>query len=119
MAFSGQLSDAEILAICRRFMEGIPVNDTTLALDVISRVGPGGHFMEAEHTLEQLRAGALWEAKVSNTYTSKQWEELGSPSVLVQASKRADDLLSTHQPKLLNRETLQALQEIIIAFERE
>jgi trimethylamine--corrinoid protein Co-methyltransferase len=111
--------DAEILAICRRFMEGIPVNDTTLALDVISRVGPGGHFMEAEHTLEQLRAGALWEAKVSNTYTSKQWEELGSPSVLVQASKRADDLLSTHQPKLLNRETLQALQEIIIAFERE
>jgi trimethylamine--corrinoid protein Co-methyltransferase len=111
--------DAEIIALCRRFSEGIPVNDTTLALDVISRVGPGGHFMEAEHTLEQLRAGALWEAKVSNTHTSKQWEELGSPSVLIQASRRVDDLLSSHQPKPLSGETLQALQEIISKFERE
>jgi trimethylamine--corrinoid protein Co-methyltransferase len=111
--------DAEILSICRRFMEGIPVDDTTLGLEVIFQVGPGGHFMEMAHTLEQLRAGALWEAEVSNTYTSKHWEEMGSPSVLVHASRRVDDLLSTHRPEPLGSDTLRSLHEIIEKFERE
>jgi trimethylamine--corrinoid protein Co-methyltransferase len=109
--------DAEILSICHRFMRGIEINDTTLALDVISDVGPGGHFMENEHTIEQLRAGALWEAGVSNTYTSKQWEEMGKPTVLEHASKKVDELLSDHTPIPLSDETTEVLKEIIRSFE--
>jgi trimethylamine--corrinoid protein Co-methyltransferase len=109
--------DAEILSICRRYMGGMTVNDNTVALDVIAAVGPGGHFMDNEHTLAELRAGALWEAKVSNTYTSKQWEELGRPSVLEHAARRVDDLLAKHTPKPLEKNRLQALEGIVERFE--
>ena len=99
-------------------MQGIPVNDTTLAMETISQVGPGGHFMESPHTLEQLRAGALWEATVSNTYTSKQWEEMGKPPVQSNASKRVDKLLSSHTPRALSPDILRDMNEMVLQFEK-
>jgi trimethylamine--corrinoid protein Co-methyltransferase len=110
--------DAEILSICRRFLHGIPVDDTTLALDTIRQVGPGGHFMESPHTLEQLRAGALWEATVSNTFTSKQWEERGKPSVQSNAAARVDALLSSHTPKAPGSGIVQDMREMVEQFEK-
>ena len=45
----------ELLVLCnefigqvRRMMDGIPVNDDTLAVDAIRRVGPGGTFLSDE-----------------------------------------------------------------------
>jgi trimethylamine--corrinoid protein Co-methyltransferase len=110
--------DAEVISICRRFMQGIPVTDATLALDTIMQVGPGGHFMESNHTLEHLRAGALWEATVSNTYTSKQWEERGRPTVQSNASGRVDGLLSSHKPEPPSADTMKAINEVILQFEK-
>jgi trimethylamine--corrinoid protein Co-methyltransferase len=110
--------DAEMISICRRFMEGVPVNDTTIALETIREVGPGGHFIESPHTLEQLRTGALWEAEISNTHTSKQWQEMGKPTVLENAAKRVDRLLSSHRPKTLPSDVLRDLNEIALQFEK-
>jgi len=110
--------DAEIISICRRFMHGVPVNDTTLALETIRQVGPGGHFIESPHTLEQLRAGALWEAEVSNTHTSKQWQEMGKPTVTANAAERVDQLLSSHTPKTVASHVLSDLNEIALQFEK-
>ena len=41
----------EVIGQMRRFREGIPVDDETLALDVIEQVGHGGHFLGHRHTL--------------------------------------------------------------------
>lgn len=35
----------EIIGMVKRIMGGIPVNEETLAVDVIAEVGPGGHFL--------------------------------------------------------------------------
>ena len=42
----------EIAGMVKRFMKGIPVNEETLAEEVIHQVGPGGHFLAEEHTLK-------------------------------------------------------------------
>jgi trimethylamine--corrinoid protein Co-methyltransferase len=111
------LLDAEILSICRRFMQGVTVNGTTLALDTIAEAGPGGHFMESVHTLEQLRAGALWEAAVSNTHTSKQWDEMGRPTVQQNASEKVDRILASHEPPGLRPGITDELKTIVSSFE--
>ena len=46
---------SEILYMVNQFMGGVPVNDETLALDVMDRVGPGGHYLNEEHTLSTTR----------------------------------------------------------------
>jgi len=45
----------EIVDIVRHYMQGIPVTEETLALDLIDKVGPGGHYLTEVSTLNNFR----------------------------------------------------------------
>jgi trimethylamine:corrinoid methyltransferase-like protein len=45
----------EIVDIVRHYMEGIPVTEDTLAVDLIDKVGPGGHYLTQISTLNNFR----------------------------------------------------------------
>lgn len=49
--------DLDLVLAARRFVEGIVVDKERLALEAISRVGPGGHYLEDPHTLQFMRSG--------------------------------------------------------------
>jgi trimethylamine--corrinoid protein Co-methyltransferase len=66
----------EILNNVRQYMSGIPIKAETLAIDVIERVGPGGHYLQDEHTLEhfnKVRYSELFERMMFD-----QWQTSGS-----------------------------------------
>jgi trimethylamine--corrinoid protein Co-methyltransferase len=48
----------EIVAMTKRIMQGIPIDEENLALDVLDSVGPGGEFVTQEHTLRHFRS--IW-----------------------------------------------------------
>ena len=55
---------SEILHSVNQFMNGVPVTDDTLAIDLIDRVGPGGHFLREDHTMNhfgKVRYSKLFE----------------------------------------------------------
>ncbi len=54
--------DTEIIAMVRRFLGDVAVNDDTLAYDAISEAGIGGEFMSAMHTFQHLRGGSFLPA---------------------------------------------------------
>ena len=45
----------EIISMCRRFTRGVEWDDNAFALDAIDQVGPGGHFLDSDHTLANFR----------------------------------------------------------------
>ncbi|HSL61110.1 MAG TPA: trimethylamine methyltransferase family protein [Desulfotignum sp.] len=45
----------DIVTSVRHYMAGIPVTKETLALDIIDKVGPGGHYLQEKHTLDHFR----------------------------------------------------------------
>ncbi len=49
--------DLDLILAARRFVEGIAIDDDRLAVGAIKRVGPGGHYLEDEHTLRYMRSG--------------------------------------------------------------
>src|ERR1700690_2757215 len=49
------LLDAEILGLVRGICRGIPVDEESLAVDVIRSVGPGGDFLSEPHTRRHMR----------------------------------------------------------------
>ena len=55
--------DDEIVGALQRFARGFEVNDDTLALDLIAEVGPGGTFLDTEHTARRFR-GEFWEPRL-------------------------------------------------------
>ena len=52
----------ELIAYTKRFMQGLEINDETLALDVIDEVGPDGDFMSSEHTRAHFPGGLVSRA---------------------------------------------------------
>jgi trimethylamine--corrinoid protein Co-methyltransferase len=87
----------EIIAQARRFAHGFELDDTGLALDDVSRVGPAGNFLMADGTLQNFRT-AYFESAIFPNLTVEAWSEEGCPT--------ADDKLRNHTRQLL--EDLQA-----------
>jgi trimethylamine--corrinoid protein Co-methyltransferase len=110
--------DAEIISICRRFLEGMAVNETTLGLDAIAEVGPAGNFMASTHTLNNLRSGALWEEKISNRYSFDNWQNRGGYDIMANARLRAREILDGHKAAALPASAQSAIKSIIESFER-
>lgn len=66
----------EVLGMVKSYEQGIILNDETLALDVVDSVGPGGHFLEEEHTLNNFRD--VWYPQLFERMDYERWLERGA-----------------------------------------
>jgi trimethylamine---corrinoid protein Co-methyltransferase len=89
------LMDCEIYRIVRKMVSGIPMDEDALALDTIRSVGPGGHFLAQKHTRKHMRA--LWSPQLIDRRPYDDWET-GREGPRQAARKKAQELLSSHQP---------------------
>ncbi len=55
MSFEKYIMDLEVIGMVNHFIKDIDIDDTSLAVDVINEVGPGGEFLTHEHTFENFR----------------------------------------------------------------
>lgn len=70
------LLNNEVLHMVKQYLRGILVNDETLALDLIDRVGPGGHYLEEEHTRQHFRK--VWYSDLFDRTNYDAWRQQGS-----------------------------------------
>ncbi len=88
----------EIIDQTRRLLRGLPVDEEHLALSVIHSIGPGGHFLTADHTLTHLRA-TQWRPTLISREGHDQWKASGGLSLTERACERALRILKDHKPK--------------------
>ena len=101
----GFLLADEIIGIVKHIMAGIDINKETLALDVIDRVGPGGHFLTDEHTFKYFRS--FWMP--SQFDRSKEIKPL---TLNERLNKKARDIIENYQVPPLPEEKLKQLLEL-------
>ena len=82
----------EIVAMVKHILRGIAVTDDTLAVDVIREAGPGGHFLDREHTLQMFRSEFFFPG-LFDRKSIAQWQDLGGKRIDEVASERVKDLL--------------------------
>jgi len=93
--------DDEVCAAALRMARGIEVNETTLALEVIQRVGFTGSYITDRHTTKNFRAEHfIPQLMVREPYET--WERNGSKSALENAREKARQYLAKHQPNTLD-----------------
>lgn len=107
--------DDELMTIARRWRRGIEVNEATLALDAIDRVGPRGSFLDDDHTMDNLRTGELIALPLAERESRQAWEASGMKTVESRARERARALLATHQPPPLDEAVRRELEQIVAA----
>jgi len=87
--------DNEILGAAFHITKGIEVNRDTLAVEVIKQVGPGGHYLDHEHTLRNF-AEVNWFPKLTNRRKWDSWMEAGGRDMRQRANELARKILKEH-----------------------
>jgi len=110
----------EIIAMVKRFMRGIQVNDETLAIDVIDRVGPGGHHLADEHTMKHFKS-ETWFPSTFNRMRYDEWKNAtGASTMGDRVAEKMRGILKNHEVPALPDDVLKKIDHIIKkAEERE
>ena len=74
-------------------VEGIKVDDDTLALDLIKRVGPGGNFVTAKHTRRFMRS-EHYQPSLSDRNSREEWEAEGKKTTWEKAAETVQKIMS-------------------------
>lgn len=96
MSLAQLVIDNEFIAMIKRVLQGIPVNDETLAVDVIKRVGARGNFLVEEHTVRHM-VECNSQAKLIDRTTRETWEARGARDLTAKAEEKAREILETHR----------------------
>jgi len=98
---------SEIIDMVKVVMQGIEINDETLPLDLIERVGPGGTYISESHTLKHFRK--FWVPKVFDRSMAKR-EGIKSCEDLL--NEKTLEILKTHKPKPLSEDLVKELRKV-------
>ena len=108
--------DDEVLGYLERVVRGMRVNEGTLAVDLIRKVGHGGQFLREPHTLREFK-NELWMPEISCRSAFGRWLSRGGKDVVATARERASKILKEHHVKQLTPEARSKLTGIVKDFE--
>jgi trimethylamine--corrinoid protein Co-methyltransferase len=103
--------DEELIIKARRFLSPIKTNETSLAVDVINEIGPGGCFIQHDHTLEHFREELRTES-IFHSPDYNSWTANGKRNAVHLAHERAMKLIDAYQPPEMD----QGIKEEIEAY---
>ena len=115
-SFAEMMMDCEIFSIVHKMMEGIVVNDETLAMESIAAVGPGGHFLAQKHTRKHMRE--LFMPQFMDRRPYSEWETK-KDDARDWAMAKARKTLKEHQPDPLDTNISKEMDRIIKSVEKK
>jgi trimethylamine--corrinoid protein Co-methyltransferase len=101
----------EFIGAAKRVVRGFQLNKETLALSLIDRVGPAGHFLAEPHTVKHFRK-EFWIPKLLDRDNFQNWEEKGKLTLLDKVKKEVKNILETHKPGRLNLDLIKHLETL-------
>jgi len=101
--------DNEILGMVHRLLQGVRVDQETLAVDTIERVGPGGNYVMEDHTVEHM-FDQFFYPTLATRMNFDRWEGKGNPTPLTQANELARTWLENFET-VLNPEKVMEIRQ--------
>ncbi len=98
----------EIQDLIKHIMKGIEVNEETLALDVVHKVGPGGNFLAEDHTLKHFRS--FWNPRLFSRTVTEPGES--GPRLSERLNKKAKEVIEAHEVPPLAEDKRKALLQL-------
>ncbi len=111
-SFEKMVLDADLLQMVAAFLQPLEVDTTTLAVDAIDEVGPGGHFFGVQHTQDRFRT-AFFAPLVSDWRNFEAWEEAGSPTALDHATRLVEEFGAAYVQPALPAEVHEELEAFV------
>lgn len=101
----------EIIDMVKRILKGIPVSDEDLALGVMDQVGPGGHYLEHDHTYSRFKE-QIWQPRLIDRQNRENWELAGSKLFRDRVNQRVIEILEADTPPLMEEKMFKEIRHI-------
>jgi trimethylamine--corrinoid protein Co-methyltransferase len=117
LSYPHMVMETEIYGIVQKVADGIVVDDETLALDVIKKVGPNGTYLAEKHTRQHMKQ--IWRPGVWDRTPYDTWLREGKKGALEKATDIADDILANYRPEPLPDDVVAELRAIVVRADKE
>jgi trimethylamine--corrinoid protein Co-methyltransferase len=101
----------EIIDMVKRILRGIPVTDETMALDVMDEVGPGGQYLDHDHTYSRFKT-EIWRPKLIDRRNWENWELAGSKTYQERVHERVIEILEAEAEPLVDEAMYKELRRV-------
>jgi trimethylamine--corrinoid protein Co-methyltransferase len=101
----------EVIGMVKRFIRGIEVNTETLARSIIEQVGPGGHYLQEDHTYDHFREN-LWIPSLMARQGYDDWQQAGSKDMAQRVREKVVELVESHAAPPLPDKTVAVLARL-------
>ena len=111
-SYEKMVLDAEMLQMMAAFLEPMPVDAASVAIDAMEEVGPGGHFFGAKHTMARYET-AFYQPMLSDWRNYETWRIDGAKSATERAAAISKALLRDYEPPPLDPGRREALDAFV------
>jgi len=117
----GQLVlDDEIMAMIKRAMRPVELDDDILGFDAIGAVIGGGEtFVSQMHTVDYLRAGEIFAPSIGFDSTFSDWIKVGEPDLNARADAHAKELRARDEVVPADPDIKKEVDALLAAAEKE
>jgi len=105
------LIDNDIVKMVKRTIQGIDVNNETMAVELIKQAHEIKDFLHQKHTVQHMREASKPDLMDRNTRSA--WETKGGKDMTQLAREKARKIIQTHQPEPLPDGVKKTLHEIV------
>ncbi|MEG1164045.1 MAG: trimethylamine methyltransferase family protein [Anaerovoracaceae bacterium] len=106
------LLNSDIVGCIKRMQEGIKINEETLCLDLIDKVGPGGEYMTKSHTFKHYKEETHYP-EYMNRKQHQSWTEAGAKDINQILRAKTIEIIEEDVKPLLNDMVISQYDNII------
>ncbi len=108
--------DNEFARMIKHVVNGIPVDDETMAVEDIAEVGAFGDFLSLDATLRHMRA--LSQPAFLDRRVREDWQERGSTDLYDRCLAEARQVIQEYRPEPLPDDVAQRIHSIVEETDR-
>jgi trimethylamine--corrinoid protein Co-methyltransferase len=103
--------DNDMVTMAKKAMRGIPVNEETMAVEAIQKVGIGNNFLahkETRNNIDVVSAPDIFDRDMFG-----DWEAAGSKDIATVAHEKFVDIMKNHEVKAIDADLLKDMQAVV------
>ncbi len=112
------VTDAEMGEMFYAYAKGVDFDDFEDAMAAVREVGPGGHYLGAQHTIEHYKH-AFFMPQIMDHKSFEQWTDEGAQDTWQRANDKARVLLESYQKPVLYEAVEEALLDYVQRRDQE
>lgn len=112
MSYEKFVMDTDVCGALHAYLNGLKIDDDTLAFEALAEQGPGEHLFSTAHTLRHYKT-AYYDSALDDNQPWETWDEQGEIDMATRANSRWKQMLNEYQNPYLDVAIDEELKDFI------